>query len=110
MGKNVTVTVVVDKKYLKDYGEKKYYVFYENWPLFHFVNRFKGKWLFWYRNGGELNKPFAKIDSATVPKEQIRNLAHALATIFLRGETIDELVIEGARITVNKDAEDYPEQ
>lgn len=108
--KKTTVSVRVDKKYLKDYGEKKYYVYFGNFPLFHFVNRFKGMWHFWSVGGGEFAKPFAVIESADVPMEQIRNLAHAFATIFLRGETIDELVIDGARITVNKDAGDYPEQ
>lgn len=110
MNKTITLTIAVDKKYLKNYGEKKYCVFYENHLLFHFVNRFKGKWLFWSRSGGEFARPFAIVESQSVPMEQIRNLGHAFATIALGGEAIDEIIINGERITINKKAEDYPQQ
>lgn len=104
MAKNITLSVAYDKEYLKQYGEKKYYVYYENIALFCFANRFKGKWLFW-SNGVQ---PFAEIKSKTVPMEQILNLTRAFATIRLAGESIGEVALEGDKITVNKKAKEYP--
>lgn len=104
MSKNITLSVAYDKNYLEKYGEKKYYVFYENCVLFYFANRYKGKWFFW--SGGV--QPFAEIESKTVPMEQILNLTRAFATIRLAGESIGEVALEGDKITVNRKAKEYP--
>lgn len=109
MAKNITLSVAYDKEYLKKYGEKKYYVYYENCTLFAFANRFKGKWLFWseyYRTAA--TSPFAVVESKTVPMEQILNLTRSFVTILLAGESIGEVALEGDKITVNKKAVEQP--
>lgn len=109
MAKNITLSVAYNKEYLKQYGEKKYYVYYENCTLFCFANRFKGKWFFWsehYRTAA--TSPFAIVESKTVPMEQILNLTRSFVTILLAGETIGEVAFEGDKITVNRKAVEQP--
>ena len=102
MGKNITLSVAIDKAHLKKHGVKNYHVFYENVSLFHFANPSKGKWLFW-SNGSQ---PFAEIESETVPMEQILNLTRAFAVINLAGEAVDEVELDqgDTEITVNDGA------
>lgn len=105
MSKNITLSVAYDKEYLKKYGEKKYYVYYENCTLFAFANRFKGKWFFWSQHYNQAARyPFAEIESKTVPMDRILNLTRAFATILLGGESIGEVALEGDKITVNRKA------
>lgn len=109
MSKNITLSVAYDKEYLKKYGEKKYYVYYENCTLFAFANRFKGKWFFWSQYcHTAATCPFTVVKSKTVPVEQILNLTRSFVTILLAGEPIGEVALEGDKITVNEKATEQP--
>jgi len=98
--------IKVNKQEYKMYGEKKYFLLYGGVTMFSFVNRFKGKWLF-YNVRGE--KPFAIVDSESVPTESITNLAVAYGTIHNGGVVPTDTNLYGEKITINRKAEDYPE-
>lgn len=109
MSKNITLSIAYNKEYHKKYGEKKYYVYYENCTLFAFANRYKGKWFFWsHYCPPAATHPFAIVESKTVPKERILNLARSFATILLAGESIGEVALKGDKITVNGKAAEQP--
>ena len=99
------IEIKIDKKYKKMYGETKYYVFYGGRQLFEFVNRFKGIWYFYdmFRE-----RPFCTITDTNVPIERIKNLAVAHALIANGGESLTDTEIYGDKITVNRNAPEYP--